>query len=239
MRGRGKPRPPRRTHRSLKESMRELIHQRVVELIDRRGTVYDRVRVYAEPRSTGTWAAWIEFMSTRRDKVLQTDLETTQSTLEGVAYWATGLEPIYFEGAFDRAFERTVNPRAEAVPASPTTGGGIVAFRVRSLDPEVPFRVMATRTVVPGVRRQVHNCGVIVYLRAVDPALRGMPRIHEFQAQFASENAAGILANRLWSDLRNTDATLEIGRAEVHMQTAAIRDALLIARAGAPRYSLR
>lgn len=219
--------------------MRELIHQRVVELIDRQGTVYYRARVYAEPRSTGTWAAWIEFVSAKRDKVLQTDGETTQSTLEGVAYWAAGLEPIYFEGAFDRAYKRTVNPRAEAVPASPTTGGGIAEFRVRSLDPEVPFRVMATRTVVPGMRRQVYNGGAIVYLRAVDPALRGMPRIYEFVAQFGSENAAGILANRLWSDLEATDATLEIGRVEVHMQTAAIRDALLIARAGSPRSSLR
>lgn len=39
------------------------------------------------------------------------ELETTQSTLEGVAFWATGLQPIYFEGAFDRAYKRTVNPR--------------------------------------------------------------------------------------------------------------------------------
>ena len=173
-------------------------------------------------------------MSAKRDKVLQTDRETTQSTLEGVAYWATGLEPIYFEGAFDRAYKRTVNPRPEAVPASPTTGGGIVAFRVRSLDPEVPFKVMATRTVVPGVRRQVYNGGVIVYLRAIQPALRNMPQIYEFLAQFGSENAAGILANRLWSDLQGTGATLEIGRVEVQVQGAAIRDALLRARAGSP-----
>jgi hypothetical protein len=120
------------------------------------------------------------------------------------------------------------------VPASPTAGGGTVAFRVRSLDPEVPFRLMATRTVVPGVRRHVYNGGIIVYLRAVDPALRNMPRIYEFLAQFASENAAAILANRLSSDLQGTDAILEIGRADVRVQSAAIRDALLMARAGSP-----
>jgi hypothetical protein len=211
--------------------MKELIHQRVVELIDRQGTVYNRAHVYAEPQSTGMWAAWVEFVSARRNKVLQTDRETTQSTLEGVAFWATGLEPIYFEGAFDRASKRTVNPRREAVPSSPTTGGGTVAFSVRSLDSEIPFRVMATRTIVPGVRRHVYNGGVIVYLRAVDPALSNMPRIHEFLAQFGSENAAGILANRLCTDLQGTGATLEIGRVEVRMQSAAIRDALLMARA--------
>src|SRR5207245_6354552 len=87
----GRPRPPGQTHRPREESMRELIHQRVVELIDRQGTVYDRARVYAERQSRGTWAAWVEFVSAKRDKVLQTDREATQSTLEGVAYWATGL----------------------------------------------------------------------------------------------------------------------------------------------------
>jgi hypothetical protein len=213
--------------------MRELIHQRVVELFDRRGTVYNRALVFAEPQSTGMWAAWVEFVSVKRDKVLQTDRETTQTTLEGVSFWATGLEPIYFEGAFDRAWKRTVNPKPEAVPSSPTTGGGTVAFSVRSLDPEVPFRVMATRALTPGVRRQVYNGGVIVYLRAVDPALRDMPRIHEFLAQFGSENAAGILAKRLWADLQGAGATLEIGRVEVRIQTGAIRDALLTARAAA------
>src|SRR5262245_38085133 len=218
--------------------MRELIHQRVVELVDRQGTVYDRARVYAEPQSTGTWAAWVEFESAKRDKVLQTDRETTQSTLEGVAYWAAGLEPIYFEGAFGRASRRTINPRREAELSSPTTGGGTLAFRVRSVDPEVPFRVMATHTVVPGVRRYVHNGGVIIYLRAVHPALRNMPRIHEFLVQFRSENAAGILAHRLWSDLQGTDATLDIGRDDVRMESAAIRHALVIActpRGASPR----
>jgi len=80
----------------------------------------------------------------------------------------------------------------------------------------------------------VHNGGVIVYVRAVDPALRNMPRIYEFLVQFGSENAAGILANRLWSDLQGTGATLEIGRLDVRMQSAAIRDALLMARVASP-----
>ena len=34
---------------------------------------------------------------------LTTDQETSQPNREALAYWAAGLEPIYFEGAFARA----------------------------------------------------------------------------------------------------------------------------------------
>jgi hypothetical protein len=35
--------------------------------------------------------------------VLRTGQETTQPSWRAIAYWASGLEPIYFEGAFARA----------------------------------------------------------------------------------------------------------------------------------------
>jgi hypothetical protein len=35
-----------------------------------------------------------------------TDTETTQTSVESVRYWATGLEPLYLEGALVRALER-------------------------------------------------------------------------------------------------------------------------------------
>jgi hypothetical protein len=34
---------------------------------------------------------------------LRTGRETTQPNRDAVAYWASGLEPVYFEGAFVRA----------------------------------------------------------------------------------------------------------------------------------------
>ena len=37
------------------------------------------------------------------EPVLQTEQETSQPNEMSVEYWATGLEPIYFEGAFERA----------------------------------------------------------------------------------------------------------------------------------------
>jgi hypothetical protein len=62
------------------------------------------VRSYGAERLDGTWAGWLEFHpidSTRL--ILRTGQETSQANRTGVEYWATGLEPVYFEGAFERA----------------------------------------------------------------------------------------------------------------------------------------
>jgi hypothetical protein len=62
------------------------------------------VRSYGDERKDGTWTGWLEFHPTELDKaVLQTQQETSQPNKMSVEYWATGLEPIYFEGAFERA----------------------------------------------------------------------------------------------------------------------------------------
>jgi len=66
------------------------------------GTTYV-ARVYGQARSDGTWEGWIEFVAVGFAVVLRTDQETTQSNREGVAYWASGLEATYLEGAFARA----------------------------------------------------------------------------------------------------------------------------------------
>lgn len=81
----------------------ELVHEREIALIDDRGTPYDRVRVYAAPQAGGTWAGILEFVPVAEGSAVRTDRETTQSNREFVTYWATGLEPIYFEGALERA----------------------------------------------------------------------------------------------------------------------------------------
>jgi hypothetical protein len=67
------------------------------------GTTYV-VRSYGDERTDGTWIGWLEFHPTDLDKpVLKTDQETSQPNQMDVEYWATGLEPVYFEGAFARA----------------------------------------------------------------------------------------------------------------------------------------
>ena len=66
------------------------------------GTTYVG-RVYGLARADGTREGWIEFAAVGTAIVLRTDQETTQSSREGVAYWASGLEPAYLAGAFARA----------------------------------------------------------------------------------------------------------------------------------------
>ena len=214
--------------------MPELVHERLLELSDARGTPFRRVLVYAERQPEGTWVAWLEFVSARGDKVVQTDRETTQSTLRDVAYWASGLQTTYFEGALDRALRRTPEARSTVAPTPASGRGGMVAFRVRSTDPLVAFRLMGTQTLVPGMRRAVHRGGSLIYVRAVEPALTEMPRIYEFLAHFQSASGAAVIAHCLELDLAGMAATLEIRKLEVPAEGDAILKALVEAAAGGP-----
>jgi hypothetical protein len=66
------------------------------------GVAYTVV-VHGQGRSDGTWLGWIEFVGQDGQTARRTGRETTQSSQEHLAYWATGLQPSYFEGAFSRA----------------------------------------------------------------------------------------------------------------------------------------
>lgn len=84
-------------------SISQLIRQHSERVQDTLGNIYD-VFIYGEPRLDGTWEGWIEFipidasLASRR-----TDRETTQPDFSALEYWATGLEPLYLTGAFERA----------------------------------------------------------------------------------------------------------------------------------------
>src|SRR5438477_5648079 len=152
--------------------MAELVHERTVELRDSQGILYNTARVYAHPNGRTTWAGWVEFMPARGGTPVRTGPETTQSNVEGVAYWATGLQPTFFEGALARALARGEVPAAvEEDPAfmtlarsDPTAGAGtVVHLRIQSVDPATPLRLMGTNTLVPGTRRRIKDGGVLVY----------------------------------------------------------------------------
>jgi hypothetical protein len=61
------------------------------------------VRALGRPRADGTWEGWLEFTPSGGGTPLVTGIESTQSNMQALRYWASGLEPIYLEGAFTRA----------------------------------------------------------------------------------------------------------------------------------------
>lgn len=82
--------------------MSELIHEIPLPFAGPDGMRY-AVRVCGAERSDGTWMAWLEFRP-EAGPIRRTDRETSQPNRDAAVYWATGLEPIYLEGAFDRSY---------------------------------------------------------------------------------------------------------------------------------------
>ena len=83
--------------------MAELLQEYATAVVGPDDTTYI-VRSYGEERLDGTWIGWLEFHPTDLSKLtLRTEQETSQPNRTAVEYWATGLEPVYFEGAFKRA----------------------------------------------------------------------------------------------------------------------------------------
>jgi hypothetical protein len=76
-------------------------------------------RACGRPMADGRWEGWIEFEATDGSEVLRSGRETTQPNRTDTEYWATGLTPVYLEGALERALHprRVPTPRAPAVPA--------------------------------------------------------------------------------------------------------------------------
>ena len=90
--------------------MAELLQEYLTGIEGADHTIYI-VRSYGEERADGTWIGWLEFDPEDPTKPsLRTEQETSQPNRTAVEYWATGLEPIYFEGAFDRARKTTLEP---------------------------------------------------------------------------------------------------------------------------------
>jgi hypothetical protein len=66
-------------------------------------------------REDGLWEGWLEFVPHEASAVLRSQRETTQPNLADLAYWATGLTPVYLQGAL----ERTLTPPPPSVAPSP------------------------------------------------------------------------------------------------------------------------
>jgi len=87
----------------MSEGMSGLIHQFTGQIRTSDGGLY-AAEVHGAERPDGTWEGWIEFRPLDgRGPTLRTDRETTQPDRGALVYWATGLEPLYLEGALARA----------------------------------------------------------------------------------------------------------------------------------------
>lgn len=171
-----------------------------------------------QPWSWSTSAGGLEFLPADCSRTVRSGRETTKSTSDGISYGATGLEPVYFEGALARALRQPVEAVPAAAPAA--VGRRIARIEVESVDPQLPLRVMATRTLVRGFRRRIQDTGTIVY---EGPTRAGGDA---FLVQFGTDNAAAIVANVLWTELRDAAGVSVEGR-RVANNHAALKDALL------------
>ena len=71
-------------------------------LVDADGTEYV-VRAAGGQRPDGVWVGWLEFVTAGGRRVRRIGQETPQHRWEVLSYWATGLEPVYLQGASPRA----------------------------------------------------------------------------------------------------------------------------------------
>jgi len=82
--------------------MPELIHEYKSHVLSQDGIRYT-ILAHGDLRCDGNWEGWLEFRPESGEFSLRTGRETTQPDRNALVYWASGLEPIYLEGALERA----------------------------------------------------------------------------------------------------------------------------------------
>ena len=76
-----------------------------------------RAHACGAPMPDGKWQGWLEFLPLDGSTPIRSGRETTQPNRMDVEYWATGLTPIYLQGALQRALHPRV--RSTAAPDVP------------------------------------------------------------------------------------------------------------------------
>jgi hypothetical protein len=82
--------------------MRELVQILAPVHDDRTGRSFD-VEIYGTVRADGLWSGDLVFRPRDGSEVFEATAETEQSSRSDLEYWASGLSPVYLEGAFIRA----------------------------------------------------------------------------------------------------------------------------------------
>jgi hypothetical protein len=107
-----------------------------------------RPRACGRPRDDGTWEGWLEFLPNDASEVVRSARETTQPNLADLEYWATGLTPIYLEGALARALASPLQAAPAPVLETPVYDGPAPMMAAAAESPVVapvldPFSVYA------------------------------------------------------------------------------------------------
>ena len=73
--------------------------------------------IHGRAADSGMWEGWIEFVGLDGvEDRLETAIETTQPDRHALEYWASGLEPLYLEGAFSRAMRAKIEKIEQTAP---------------------------------------------------------------------------------------------------------------------------
>jgi hypothetical protein len=82
------------------------------------GTLY-AARACGCEAGSNLWQGWIEFLPIGGGEPVRSSRETTQPNRMDTIYWATGLTPVYLEGALRRALSHTAVGTVGVEPAPP------------------------------------------------------------------------------------------------------------------------
>jgi hypothetical protein len=91
--------------------MAEVLVQFNEPVADTDGTRY-LARACGAEVENGRWHGWLEFIPIGAGASVRSARETTQPNRQDTEYWATGLTPVYLEGALARA----LNPAVKSPP---------------------------------------------------------------------------------------------------------------------------
>ena len=207
--------------------MSTVVREFALTLGEPNGKAY-AARVRGDVDASGLWHGWIEFLPQDGGPALQTGRETTQSSVEHLRYWASGLSTAYLEGALHRA-ERTGSASPPPPPPlrdpafdpdmirEPHPEAAVVRLELETLDPTLALRLMAATELFEGRVRRIPGGGIVVYDGMTAPV--GKATRHAFLVQYGSENAAAVLANHLWSELHGQGATLYVEDVRVELDS--------------------
>jgi hypothetical protein len=94
--------------------MAEVLVEFSEPVLDKDGITYT-ARACGAETANGHWQGWVEFVPMNGGDVVRSGRETTQPNRIDTVYWATGLTPVYLEGALERALKPLVLPPARPI----------------------------------------------------------------------------------------------------------------------------